>query len=176
MNEIDHFCVRWTHPENESVITAAIAVLEDGSCEVIGVDTGNDYVMRKIAEHAANCEDGSITVNGKAVLPENYCAKWRQKLKKPFSPKDMAGKYIIVCNVVRGQGYQGYLEDLAKTFGCEMPKEDGDFIRVDMLAPETQTLMFQNYGTTSAINSNGQWSVWAYRKVEHDLFSMQEAA
>lgn len=176
MNEIMQFCVQWKHPENESVLTAAIAALEDGTCEVVGVDTGKDYVMRKIAVHAAGCEDGSITVNGRTILPESYCTKWRSILKKPFTPAELVGKYIIVCNVVRGEGYQGYLEELAKTFGCEMPEAAGDFIRIDMLAPETQTLMFQNHGTQSAINNSDQWSVWKMEKIEHDLFSMQEAA
>lgn len=176
MNEIMQFCVQWKNPENDSVLTAAIAVLEDGTCTVVGVDTGKDYVMRKIAVHAAACEDGSLTVNGKAVLPENYCTKWRSILKKPFTPAELAGKYIIVCNVVRGEGYQGYLEELAKAFGCEMPQANGDFIRIDMLAPETETLMFQNYGALSSIDNSGQWSVWKMEKVEYDLFSMQEAA
>lgn len=176
MNEIMQFCVQWKHPENETILTAAIVMLEDGTCEVVGVDTGKDYVMRKISVRAAECEDGSLKVNGRTVLPENYCAKWRTVLKKPFTPAELAGKYIIVCNVVRGEGYQGYLEELAKTFGCEMPKETGDFIRIDMLAPETQALMFQNWGTQSAISSNGQWSAWKMEKIEHDLFSMQEAA
>lgn len=175
MNEIMQFCVQWRNPANESILTAAIAVLEDNTCEVIGVDTGTDYVMRKIAVRAAECEDGSLKVNGRTILPENYCAKWRTVLKKPSTPQQVAGKYMIICNVMRGQGYLGYLEELATTFGCEIPQEEGDFIRVDMLAPETQALMFQTYGCLSSINY-GQWSVWSMAKVEHDLFSMQEAA
>jgi hypothetical protein len=176
MNEINQFCVRWSSPDSRSVITAAIAVLDDGTCEVVGVDTGSEYVMRKIAVRAANCEDGNIKVNGRTVLPENYCTKWRSVLKKPLAPDDLAGKYVIVCNIVRGEGYLGYLEDLAMTFGCEMPKTKGEFIRLDMLAPEIQSLMFQNYGTQSAINSSGQWTAWKMKQVEHDLFSMREAA
>ena len=175
MNEIMQLCVQWKNPANDSVLTAAIAVLEDKTCEVVGVDSGTDYVMRKIAVRAAGCEDGSMKVNGKAVLPENYCSKWRSILKKPLTPQQAARDYIIVCNVVRGDGYQGYLEELAKTFGCEMPQEVGDYIRVDMLAPETQALMFKTYGCQSAI-IYGQWSASSMEKVEHDLFSMQEAA
>lgn len=176
MNEIMQFCVQWRNPANEAVLTAAIAVMEDMTCEVVGVDSGTDYVMRKIAVRAANCEDGTLKVNGKAVLPESYCTKWRGVLKKPLSPQQAARDYMIVCNVVRGEGtYLGYLEEVAKAFGCEVPKEVGDFIRVDMLAPETTALMFQSYGCQSAI-THGVWSVSSMVKVERDLFSMQEAA
>lgn len=175
MNEIMQLCVRWKHPANEFVLTAAIAVLEDKTCEVVGVDSGTDYVMRKIAVRAANCEDGSLKVNGRDILPENYCTKWRNVLKNPLAPQQMARDYIIICSVVRGEGYQGYLEELAKAFGCDMPREIGDFIRVDMLAPETASLMFQTYGCQSAI-TYGQWSAASIARVEHDLFSMQEAA
>lgn len=176
MNEIMQFCVQWKNPENESVLTAAIAVLEDKTCEIVGVDSGTDYVMRKIAVRAAECEDGSLKVNGKTILPENYCTKWRSVLKKPLTPQQAARDYMIVCNVVRGKGtYPGYLEEVAKAFGCDMPQEVGDFIRVNMLDPETAVLMFQSYGCQSAI-TYGEWSASSMAKVEHDLFSMQEAA
>ncbi len=172
MNEINQFCVRWKHPENDSVITAAIAEMDDGTCEVIDVEHGHLGFMDKIAERAADCEDGSIKVKGKDILPETYCALWRKLSKTPVDAKAIYGKYTIVCHAVRNKWNKDYLTELAKEIGCAMVDNEGEFIRVDMLDPVTDAAIWKSYFCERSI-LDGKFFV---TKVQDGLFAMRAAA